>query len=250
MVLYYHGILPESRLGFAKQMDLLLRHATPTRADFRVPLPNGRHFACVTFDDAMVSVAEQALPELKKRRIPVTIFAATGKLGHPPDWGNYWDEPLPTEPTMTSEQIRALADEALFGSHSVTHPLLTKVSETDARSELKESREALKQLINKDIVLLSFPYGEFNDDLLKWSREAGYERVFTTLPRVFESDVKSKAAVVGRVSVEPTDWPLEFRLKLLGAYSWRPTAIKFKRKLRSLVYPNKTPKNPSDARRD
>jgi hypothetical protein len=39
--------------------------------------------------------------------------------------------------------------------------------------------------------------------------------------------------VLGRISVEPTDWALEFRLKLLGAYRWLPQAIALKRKLKA-----------------
>jgi hypothetical protein len=58
-------------------------------------------------------------------------------------------------------------------------------------------------------------------------REAGYERIFTTLP-VF-AFAEPGEFVVGRVRVDPTDWPLEFRLKLAGAYRWLPAAFAFKR---------------------
>ncbi len=33
----------------------------------------------------------------------------------------------------------------------------------------------------------------------------------------------------------PTNWPLEFKLKVLGAYSWLPFAIQLKQGLRSLL---------------
>jgi len=36
---------------------------------------------------------------------------------------------------------------------------------------------------------------------------------------------------VGRVRVDPTDSPIEFRLKLLGAYRWLPLAFSWKRRL-------------------
>jgi hypothetical protein len=39
---------------------------------------------------------------------------------------------------------------------------------------------------------------------------------------------KEEEFLSGRVKAEPTDWPLEFRLKLLGAYRWLPYAIKWK----------------------
>jgi hypothetical protein len=41
--------------------------------------------------------------------------------------------------------------------------------------------------------------------------------------------------VVGRIEVSPTDWPLEFRLKIRGAYQWLPLAMSAKRKVVSLL---------------
>jgi peptidoglycan/xylan/chitin deacetylase (PgdA/CDA1 family) len=231
-------------------MDILLRYAVPVQADFQLPLPPGKHFAAVTFDDAMVSIYEQALPEMEKRGIPATVFAVSGKLGQSAAWGNYSEEPLTPEPTVNSEQLRTLAERALVGSHTVTHPMLTRLSEAEAKAELRESRTSLEHLLDRKVTLFSFPYGDFNGKLIKWSGEAGYQRVFTTLPSVFESEDGAEAAVVGRVPAEPTDWPLEFRLKLLGAYSWLPTAFKIKRKLRRLIYSSKRQKSSCDIRRE
>ena len=83
--------------------------------------------------------------------------------------------------------------------------------------------------MSREIRLFSFPYGAENDRLVDLCREAGYERVFTILPRLALLDPQEY--VTGRVVVDPTDWPLEFRLKLLGAYRWLPRAFAWKRKL-------------------
>jgi hypothetical protein len=37
--------------------------------------------------------------------------------------------------------------------------------------------------------------------------------------------------VTGRIDVQPTDWQIEFRLKVLGAYRWLPHAFAVKRAL-------------------
>jgi peptidoglycan/xylan/chitin deacetylase (PgdA/CDA1 family) len=240
VVLYYHGIGPGQRDRFARQMDLLVRHAKPIRSDFAASLPSDQHFACVTFDDAMVSFAKTALPELEKRKIPSTVFVVSGKMGQPPDWANYSDEPLTTELTMNSNQLREISDRVLIGSHTSTHPMLTRVSESEARNELEESRKALEDVLNDKVTQFSFPYGDFNDELVRWCHEAGYGRVFTTLPLVFESGQAD--SVVGRISVEPTDWPLEFRLKVLGAYQWLLLAFTVKRAIRLLLHKAKGPK--------
>ena len=77
--------------------------------------------------------------------------------------------------------------------------------------------------------LFSFPYGSWSPDLVARGREAGYRRLFTSLPVPVLGGEDS--SVVGRVSVGPDDWPVEFRLKVLGAYRWVPTASKLKRRL-------------------
>jgi hypothetical protein len=80
---------------------------------------------------------------------------------------------------------------------------------------------------------LSFPYGGFNDAVIEGCREAGYERVFTALP-VFAFSQPGEF-VCGRVGAAPTDWPIEFRLKLAGAFRWLPYAYDLKRHVRSVL---------------
>jgi hypothetical protein len=41
--------------------------------------------------------------------------------------------------------------------------------------------------------------------------------------------------LVGRINVSPVDWPLEFRLKMQGAYQWLALAVPAKRALLNLV---------------
>jgi peptidoglycan/xylan/chitin deacetylase (PgdA/CDA1 family) len=103
------------------------------------------------------------------------------------------------------------------------------VDEERAWREIHESRARLEGLLDREVKLFSFPYGAFNERLVGLCREAGYERVFTTLP--YSALSEPDEFVTGRVWAEPTDWPLEFRLKLLGAYAWLPKAFSLKRRL-------------------
>lgn len=233
VILLYHSVADAEQMQFGHQLDILMRYATPIRADFVASLPGGRRFVCVTFDDGMVSFAKTALPELEKRRIPSAVFVVTAKLGQSPDWANFSDEPLTTELTMTAEQLRQISDRVLIGSHTATHPMMTCISEEQARCELAESREALERLLNEKVTQFSFPYGDFNDVLIEWCHDCGYKRVFTTLPLSFQSGWNGK--VVGRVLVDPKDWALEYKLKILGAYQWLPVAYTIKRNIRRLL---------------
>jgi peptidoglycan/xylan/chitin deacetylase (PgdA/CDA1 family) len=232
IVLYYHAVRPEHRHLFARQMDTLLRVATPVRADRQEPLAPGVRSAAVTFDDGYRSVVENALPELEKRGIPCTMFIVTEALGKYPAWLEIPADPVSPEVAMSVDQLRSLRPELVtVGSHTLTHPRLPSLAEDRARCELLESRTKLAELLNRPVNLFSFPYGAFNDSVIQLSRDAGYERVFTTLPTPAFSHPDE--FVTGRVSVEPTDWPLEFRLKLLGAYCWLPRAFALKRRILS-----------------
>lgn len=233
VVLYYHSIPKEKRSAFAKQMDELIRWSKPVCADVKMPLPPGARYVSVTFDDGYQSIVENALPELAQRRIPTTLFVITEALGLTSRWVSY---PPPSrvlnEPIMTEGQLTKLpSDLVQIGSHTLTHPMLTRLDEAEARNELSRSRTRLEEIIKRKVQLFSFPYGAFNDNLIAWCREAGYGRIFTTLS--FSAFSKPDEFVMGRVNADPNDWLLEFRLKIFGAYQWLPRAIAMKRRVKA-----------------
>ena len=90
------------------------------------------------------------------------------------------------------------------------------LDEEESHREIRESRNRLEAILGKEVRTLSFPHGAFDIRHVSMAREAGYERLFSISPKFYrETDV-----VKGRVKVEPSDWPMEFRLKLAGAYRW------------------------------
>jgi peptidoglycan/xylan/chitin deacetylase (PgdA/CDA1 family) len=227
ITLYYHCVLPRHQVGFARQMDVLLKRAVPVPVDRREPLAPGRRYAAVTFDDGFTSVADHALPELIKRKIPATIFVTSDLLGQTPGWKGYPGR------FMSLDELRALpADLISLGSHTRTHAFLPRLTEEEARDEIAMSRVRLGQMLGRDFTLFAFPYGAFNEGLITICKEAGYQRIFTTLP--YPAELGSQEFVSGRVTVEPTDWPIEFYLKLSGAYRWLPFAFATKRKLKRI----------------
>lgn len=229
VILYYHVVTRQDRARFAAQMDAVLRWAKPIRADIVGPVDTSVRHVAVTFDDASDTFRANAFPELEKRGIPCTMFAISGVLGRQITWDKYSDR------IMSADELRNL-DPGLItiGSHTVSHPVLTSLREPAARMELQSSRSQLETLLQRNVTLFSFPFGNFNDKLVELCREAGYVRVFTTLPsNTFET---SAQFVCGRVRVDPTDWPLEFYLKVVGAYRWLPWAITMKRRLVDILH--------------
>jgi peptidoglycan/xylan/chitin deacetylase (PgdA/CDA1 family) len=228
VVLCYHAVPGRQRAQFARQMDVLCRYVKPLRADVGTPLPAGKRYAAVTFDDAYQSVLQNALPELQTRNIPCAVFVVTHLLGELAPWGGSGGFSS-DDRFITFEQLRGLSNNlVIVGSHTMTHPHLPTVSEDTARYELTESRRFLETVLNREVRLFAFPHGAFNIPLIRYCQEAGYERVFSIERRIAFNGANEY--VTGRVSTDPSDWDLEFRLKLLGAYCWVPTILEIKRK--------------------
>ena len=184
----------------------------------------------VTFDDSLLSAVENAVPELTRRRIPATFFVPANLLGAIPNWATFDSDYIEQEQVAPTEELNGLDPDLItIGSHTLSHPWLPALTEAEAKFEIAASRDKLKSSFNRDIRLFSFPYGALNEHLIDLCREAGYERVFTNLPSLAFADPEE--FVTGRVRAAPTDWPLEFHLKLLGSYQWLPWAFAWKRKL-------------------
>jgi peptidoglycan/xylan/chitin deacetylase (PgdA/CDA1 family) len=229
VILFYHSVPPESRAQFGRQMDEIVRHAVPFKADTPAPLPPGACHVAVTFDDGFQNVVDNALPELERRGIPCTIFIVTDALGGLPRWHSY-SEAAMEQPIMSADQLLKLRPGLVqIGSHSRTHPVIPFLSDVEMRHELRSSRATLEELLQREVTLFSFPYGEFSEDAVRCCREAGYRRVFTVLP--YSAFSRADEYAVGRVEAHPDDSLLEFRLKIAGAYRWLPFAFALKRRL-------------------
>ena len=229
-VLYYHSIDSQDRGRFARQMDVLLRHTTPVAAGLRTPLSQGRRYSVVTFDDGFQNVIDNAMPELERRRVPWTFFVIADALGKTVPWSTRETRESELHKIMSEDQLRKLDSDLLtIGAHTMTHPRLPSLPPEEAMWEIQESKLRLESILHKEIALFSFPYGAFSQPLIRQCQEAGFQRIFTTLPGYALSTPTE--FVSPRVGTEVTDWPLEFLLKVLGAYNWLPLAFVAKRKL-------------------
>jgi peptidoglycan/xylan/chitin deacetylase (PgdA/CDA1 family) len=228
VVLYYHAVNADERARFAVQMDMLKRCALPVSADGRDVLKSGERYVAVTFDDGFVSVMDHARPELESRHIPWTFFVPTGSWGQRPSWVDEEGVRSYLQTVVTTDQLRRLGDtpSVTIGAHSVTHPDFLTLDDGHASRELEQSKIELEQLLGRDVTLFSFPYGRCEAHLVEKAKAVGYQRVFTISPSwAFET---ADEFVTGRVAVEPSDWRIEFWLKVRGAYRWQSAVSRWK----------------------
>lgn len=125
----------------------------------------------LTFDDGYRSNADIAVPILRRHGFTATIFVVPAYLGQT----NHWDAEERQEPLLTAEEIRALHAEGFsFASHTMTHSRLTAVPPERALRELRESREALEQLLGEPVRTICYPWAQHNADVRRLAQDAGY----------------------------------------------------------------------------
>ncbi|MFQ5646298.1 MAG: polysaccharide deacetylase family protein [bacterium] len=86
--------------------------------------------------------------------------------------------------TLTWDEIREMSREGMeFGSHTVNHPLLSRLNDADLAFELSESRKRIQEEINKEADIFCYPVGlpfAYNSKSVAAVGRAGY-RFATTV---------------------------------------------------------------------
>lgn len=129
--------------------------------------PPARRTLAVTFDDGFRSVFTLAAPVLARLGVPGTLFVPTALIGDgsPLEWRGIdeWrgGEFEPELRGMTWEEVGQLGDAGWeIGSHTRTHPRLTRLSDEVLRDELSLSREELEERLGCPCRSLAYPYGD------------------------------------------------------------------------------------------
>jgi peptidoglycan/xylan/chitin deacetylase (PgdA/CDA1 family) len=116
------------------------------------------------------------LPIIKKYRYPVTVFAYPSAISN-------------AKYAMTWDQMRELTKTGLFEiqSHTYWHPNFKKerkklspaALETFVMTQLKKSKARLETELGTKVDMLAWPFGIYDDYLLRKATEAGYGATFT-----------------------------------------------------------------------
>ena len=166
--------------------------------------------AAITFDDAYRGVVRHALPVLKRRGLPATLFVVSGAAAAPaPFWwdvlgtngglpenvrtaalhGLHGDRELVLAQHAKGEsalppdlfpadwqEIRAAARQGVsIGSHTALHRNLASIGPEEALVELERSHAELGAALGARPSEVSYPYGLHNDSVLEAARRAGYD---------------------------------------------------------------------------
>ena len=90
----------------------------------------------------------------------------------------------PSKAMLRWPQIREMAAAGItFGAHTVTHPILSRLPEQDARRELADSKRRIEEETRSPVTLLAYPVGrrmDYSPAVLELARELGFTAAVTT----------------------------------------------------------------------
>ena len=191
-ILTYHCLGPRPRgvrlKGLYVETSLLRRQLAELRAAGLASLPlssvptlagQGDAGVVLTFDDGCRNVWEHGLPILRAAGFHATQYLVADLVGRSSEWQSRAGGRA--ELLMDDAQVREwLAAGNTIGSHTCSHPWLTRLPEAVAREEITASRRKLEDRFGVAVTDFCYPYGDWNERVRALVQEAGYRTAVTT----------------------------------------------------------------------
>jgi peptidoglycan/xylan/chitin deacetylase (PgdA/CDA1 family) len=215
-VLTYHRVAPVSAVGqldlkvdpanFAAELAALhdAGYHTIHQAQLFDALYHGAPLppkpVIISVDDGYVDDVRTILPDLQRWHMVATFFVITGRM---------------TEPGfVTADQIRELDRAGMdVGDHTAHHVDLRLLTPSQLQTETAGSRKVLDAVLGHPVYYFAFPFGAFNDTVVRAVRAAGFTMAYSTAGGTTEST--TAPLTMPRVHVGHSETPSGL-LALLG----------------------------------
>lgn len=171
----------------------------------------------ITLDDGWRNNKENVVVVANEFKVPITIFASTDPI----EKGDaYWwsyikiansrniiktsveglkkvnnservallaklkNRLLLSPQAITIDDMKAMnaSKYVTFGSHTVTHPILTMCTDQESLFEILESKQKLQLLLDSKIDSFAYPNGNFSLREVNYLKKSGYKIAFSTKP--------------------------------------------------------------------
>jgi peptidoglycan/xylan/chitin deacetylase (PgdA/CDA1 family) len=192
-ILTYHSVddsgspISTSRADFTRHVKWLTSGVVRVvPLETLLHLPSDSDAVAITFDDGIENFATFAAPMLLERGLPVTLFVVTDSAGTNNQWQGSGTQGIPCLRLLEWSVLAHLAEQGVaIGSHTCTHPILTRVERQVLNTEIQRSAARIQQEIGAPPRHFAYPFGQYNEAVM---REAGrvYTTACTTDFRVFE----------------------------------------------------------------
>jgi peptidoglycan/xylan/chitin deacetylase (PgdA/CDA1 family) len=218
VVLCYHSVTTKQFSSFKRQMQYIKERAVSL--DHIHDASDSDTLVAVTFDDAFECLLDNVVPVVRDLQVPIAIFAVSGNLGKSPVWLSGTGHPDSNLSTMSAEQLRKLAEESgcIIGSHTASHRRLGDLPTEEVDIELATSKASLENVLGVPCQYLALPHGSYRPNVIELAILHDYRKILTLDEIAFPSCWPEHT--IGRFTVSPDMWMIEFVLTVHGAYAW------------------------------
>ena len=186
-VLMYHSVSHDDEVGspspfrvsrstFARQLGHLRSRYHARTLDEGI-VSTADDDVLLTFDDGYLDNYTVAFPLLQEFGLNAAIFVVADFQRR----RNWWDDALPTRnaPLLEPRHMREMATHGIeFGSHTLSHPVLSQLGDVALRNELADSKHAVEDIVGRPVHHLAYPYGYVDERTKDAVRAAGYKAAF------------------------------------------------------------------------
>ena len=128
-------------------------------------------------------VFENALAPIKEASFRAIAYVVADRIGGCNEWDRHVGDAL--QPLMSAGELKAwIYAGQEIGSHTNTHPNLTRISLAEAREEIIASKKKLEDLFGLAVNHFCYPYGAYDEAIRGLVEEAGFSSACTTSPGV------------------------------------------------------------------
>jgi peptidoglycan/xylan/chitin deacetylase (PgdA/CDA1 family) len=211
VVLCYHSVHPWSPMRsatpviFERQLEWLQEHCRVVsfRSILQVRSDDSdrRPLVALTFDDGYEDNHRYALPILQRVGLAATVFVTTGLVERNGQvverFARSWGVSADHVRGLSWRQIEEMRAAGLeVGAHTRTHPVLSRLDDSEVRAEVEGSKAILEDHLGEPVVTFAYPYGKPREHVSDRNREV-----------VAQLGIESAAAILYR-GVRPNEDPL------------------------------------------
>lgn len=168
----------------------------------------------ITVDDGYYSDYDIIYPIIKSYDIKATFFWLVSKS---------------SDSSYINKGKELINNRSSIGSHGINHMAITKLSSWEQENELRFSKAFFEEKFSKSVDFFAFPYGIYNQAIVKLAKEVGYKAVLTTEVKL--NYPEKYPFLIHRWSVKRSTSQMEFEGMLFNNHIFRKKSLisKFKK---------------------
>ncbi|MGD9107939.1 MAG: polysaccharide deacetylase family protein [Gammaproteobacteria bacterium] len=242
-ILCYHSVSegenlelsPLSPLLFEQHLKFLANnYQVITLAELVDALNNNKkvakHSVVLTFDDGYRDNYTEVFPLIKKYKVPITVFVATGFIENEVNFfpNTIW-QPLQVD------EMKVMTDSGYvtIGAHGYTHRTLTECEIGELYDEIDYARVKLEKVLNCRVDLFAYPNGQGKDisaESIKKIKACGFKGACSTFWNT--RNKKKDLYYLNRIRVDGADTVSVLKQKLKGDFDY----IYLLHRLKAFIY--------------